>query len=95
MVEHLGDFVQGMSAMACIVIMLFFLHFWRRTSDRLFLIFAIAFSLMCLTRVLAVVVGGTPLDTGAAAHSVEGYQVYLVRFLAFLLILAAIIDKNR
>lgn len=95
MADQLGDFLQGMSAMACLVIMLFFLHFWRRTADRLFLIFAIAFSLMCLTRVLAVALGGTPLGTGPETHSVEVAQVYLVRFLAFLLILAAIIDKNR
>lgn len=95
MAEQLGDFLQGMSAMACIVIMLFFLHFWRRTGERLFLIFAVAFSLMFLARLLAATLGTAPLDTGPDPHRGEVLQVYVVRFLAFLLILAAIVDKNR
>ncbi|HVA50455.1 MAG TPA: DUF5985 family protein [Pirellulales bacterium] len=82
----MGVFMQGMSAMACLVIALFFLRFWRGTGDRLFLIFAVAFGLMCATRLLSAVLG--------AQHTHSGY-VYTVRFLAYLLILAAIIDKNR
>jgi alpha-D-ribose 1-methylphosphonate 5-triphosphate synthase subunit PhnI len=81
-----GIFVQGMSAMACLVIVLFFLRFWRGTGDRLFLIFAVAFSMMCVTRVVSAALG--------AAHVHSGY-VYTLRFLAYLLIIAAIIDKNR
>lgn len=78
--------VQGMAAMACLVIGLFFLRYWNTTADRLFLIFAVAFGLMCATRVLAVMLGPEHLHSG---------YVYTVRFLAFLLIMAAIIDKNR
>ncbi|HVX14145.1 MAG TPA: DUF5985 family protein [Pirellulales bacterium] len=82
----MGLFVQGMSAMACVVIALFFLRFWQSTRDRLFLIFAVAFSLMCATRIVSSALGA------AEVHS--GY-VYGVRFLAYLLIIVAIIDKNR
>ena len=82
----MGLFVQGMSGMACLVIMFFFLRFWRRTADRLFLMFAVAFGLMCLTRLMSAALGASE------AHS--GY-VYTIRFLAYLLIVVAIIDKNR
>ena len=36
----------GALVMACFVAGLFFLRFWRKTRDRLFMIFAIAFWLM-------------------------------------------------
>jgi Fe2+ transport system protein B len=95
--QWLGTFVQGMSAMACVVISLFFVQFWRKTADRLFLIFAISFGLMCVTRVVATAI----VATAAAAQNTlaEGQvhtgTVYLIRFLAYLLILVAIVDKNR
>ena len=82
----MGIFVQGMSAMACVVIALFFLRFWQTTGDRLFLIFAVAFGLMCVTRMVSAVIGAAELHSG---------YVYWVRFLAYLLIMTAIIDKNR
>ena len=85
-VPTMSVFMQGMSAMACLVIALFFLHYWRTTADRLFLIFAVSFGLMCVTRVLTTALG--------PQHVHSGY-VYTVRFLAYLLIMAAIIDKNR
>lgn len=82
----MGLFVQGMSAMACIAIALFFLRFWQSTQDRFFFVFAVAFGLMCATRLVSAALG--------AAETHSGY-VYWVRFLAYLLIVAAIIDKNR
>lgn len=82
----MGLFVQGMSAMACIVIALFFLRFWQSTQDRFFLIFAVAFGLMCATRLVSAALGATETHSG---------YVYSVRFLAYLLIVVAIIDKNR
>ena len=82
----MGLFVQGMSAMACVVIAIFFLRFWRSTGDRLFLIFAIAFSLMCVTRATASAIGAAQLHSS---------YVYLIRFVSYVLILGAILDKNR
>lgn len=65
---------------------LFFLRFWRETRDRLFLIFAGAFWILGVQRLaLAFGRGMGEDDTG----------LYLVRLFAFLLILGAIVDKNR
>jgi hypothetical protein len=68
------------------VVGLFFLRFWRDTGDRLFLIFALAFWLLGLTR-LALAFTTYPSESQSG--------IYLVRLLAFVLILVAIIDKNR
>lgn len=82
----MGIYLQGMSTMACLALALFFLGFWRRTRDRLFLIFAISFGLMSISRFVSAALGAAQL------HS---HYVYTLRFLAFLLILVAVIDKNR
>jgi hypothetical protein len=79
-------FMMGAIHMASFVAGLFFLRFWRETHDRLFFIFAIAFWLLGLTR-LALAMAGTE----AAEHT----YLYWVRLAAFVLILIAIIDKNR
>ncbi|HWB14400.1 MAG TPA: DUF5985 family protein [Pirellulales bacterium] len=79
-------FLQGMLAMACLVAAFFFLRYWRSTRDRLFFIFAVAFLLMGLTRFVAALI---------AADDPHNSYVYTIRFVAYVLILAAIIDKNR
>jgi hypothetical protein len=78
--------VSGAIVMGYGVAGLFFLRFWRETRDRLFLIFAGAFWILGLQR-LALAFSRTMVedDTG----------LYLVRLFAFLLILGAIVDKNR
>lgn len=84
------DFLRGMIAMGCAVAALYFLRFWRSTGDRLFLIFALAFFLMACIRVG---LGCAPeLGLKADEHSI---YLYGLRFVAYVLILAAIIDKNR
>jgi hypothetical protein len=78
--------VSGAIAMGYAVAGLFFLRFWRETRDRLFLIFTGAFWVLGLQRVALVFSGDMVEDhTG----------LYLVRLFAFLLILGAIVDKNR
>ena len=62
-----------------------FLQFWRRTGDRLFGHFAVAFWLFALNQ-LAVSIPVVSGETG-------GY-VYLLRVLGFVIILIAIVDKN-
>jgi hypothetical protein len=82
----LAVLVSGAVTMGYAVAGLFFLRFWRETRDRLFLIFAGAFWLLGLQRLaLAFTPDMIEDDTG----------LYLVRLFAFLLILAAIVDKNR
>ena len=81
----MNTFLLGTVVMACAVIGLFFLRFWRKTRDRLFLIFAIAFWML-----------GTNWFLLAIAHQDEvGKYFYLLRLAAFLLIIIGIADKNR
>lgn len=68
------------------VVGLFFLRFWKVTRDRLFLFFSLAFW----------VLAGQRLALGLVRETVEDDTLfYVVRLLGFLLILIAIIDKNR
>jgi hypothetical protein len=64
---------------------LFFLRFWRRTGDRLFLIFCIAFWLLALNQ-LILALEAIPVE--------ERSWVYLLRLVAFSLIIVAIVIKN-
>jgi hypothetical protein len=79
------EFLAGAVAMACFVAGLYFLRFWRKTGDRLFLSFAIAFWLMAANQTLVSVWG--------AADERSGYA-YILRVLGFIIILFAIADKN-
>ena len=65
---------------------LFFLRFWRESRDRLFAMFAAAFWILAVQR-LALVATRTLLE--------EQSGLYILRLLAFVLIIAAIVDKNR
>jgi uncharacterized membrane protein YoaK (UPF0700 family) len=79
------EFLSGALTMGLLLSALFFARFWRKTSDRLFLGFAVAFVLLAVNQALAQWLG--------AADERVGYT-YLLRVLGFLLILAAIVDKN-
>jgi len=79
------DFMSGAVSLGFLIAALFFLRFWRRTSDRLFLAFSVAFALLALNQALAQWLG--------AADERVGFT-YLLRVLGFMLMLAAIIDKN-
>lgn len=82
----LADFLSGAVTLGYVVAGLFFLRFWRKTRDALFLAFACAFWLMGLAQAL-LALGGMPVE--------ERSWVYLIRLAAFALILAAIARKNR
>ena len=82
----LSSFLYGATAMASLVAGLFFLRFWRDTGDRLFIFFAVAFGVEGLNR--------TVLGLSVLSKETEPF-LYLIRLLSFLLILAAIVDKNR
>jgi len=79
------DFLSGAITLGFFVAAAFFLRFWRRTHDRLFLAFAAAFALLALNQTLAAFLG--------ASDELTPYT-YLLRVLGFALILYAIIDKN-
>ena len=83
--EAINRFLLGALVMACFAAGLFFLRFWRKSHDRLFILFAIAFWVLGVNRV-----GLTFVE----ADETRTY-LYMVRLLAFLIILIAIVDKNR
>ena len=79
-------FMLGAIVMACVVAALFFLRFWRKTRDRLFALFAAAFTLLAINWVaLAFTARDEPFRVA----------LYGVRLIAFVVILLAIVDKNR
>jgi uncharacterized membrane protein HdeD (DUF308 family) len=81
----LEGFLLGIIVTASLTAAAFFLRFWRQTRDTLFLAFAAAFIIEGLNRISFLFVDrpneGSP-------------TIYLVRLIAFVLILAAIIRKN-
>jgi uncharacterized membrane protein YoaK (UPF0700 family) len=79
-------FISGALMMGLAVAGCFFLRFYRDTGDRLFLFFAIAFLVLAASRVA--------LACAAAPDEVRP-SFYLLRLLAFAMILVAIVDKNR
>jgi hypothetical protein len=87
------NFLMGAIAMGSWIAMLFFLRFWYDTGDRLFAMFAAAFLLLGITRLGLCAI----LDRSLLAHEpIEGQTYwYWARLAAFLLILIAVIDKNR
>jgi hypothetical protein len=78
-------FYGGAATLECLIAGLFFLRFWRRTGERLFLAFALAFWLLGLNAGLP-----TLLRRPAQTHG----EVYLLQLAAFLLIILAILAKN-
>ena len=80
------DFLSGALALGFGVCALFFLKFWKRTREELFLAFALAFLLLGI--------GQTVLALADIPTEERG-SLYLLRLFAFLLILIAIFRKNR
>ena len=78
-------FLLGVIATSSIAAGVFFLRFWRETRDYLFLAFAVAFLVEGVNRCLLMLI------RQSGDHS---SWIYLVRSLAFLIILAGIVSKN-
>lgn len=79
-------FIHGAVAMGCVVIGMFFFRFWRQSRDRLFLRFASAFWILSISYILLTVV--------AFATEWRVY-IFIVRLIAFCMILYGIFEKNR
>lgn len=80
----LQAFLSGALCLGYFVAGSFFLRFWKRTQDTLFLMFALAFGLLGIERIIL-----------AFVYSGDEFKVYLIRLVAFILILAAVVHKNR
>ncbi len=78
-------FLLGVIATTSITAAVFFLRFWKRTHDSLFLAFAVAFLIEGVNRIAVLEV----------ERPNEGSPwTYVVRLIAFLIILAGILNKN-
>ena len=80
------EFLSGVIFAGSLTAALFFFRFWRPSGDRLFAIFAFAFVLFAASRL-----GLAVLDEANEARA----WVYLLRLATFVLIIVAIVDKNR
>lgn len=81
----LDGFLLGIITTASFVAGIFFLKFWRNTRDSFFLAFAASFLIEGLNRT-AILCLDRPNEGSP--------WIYLVRLLAFLFLLGAIIKKN-
>jgi hypothetical protein len=82
----MSDFISGAFTLAAVAAALFFVKYWRKSRDRMFAVFALAFVLLAIER------------TGLTFVSIEQdgrHLIFLARLLAFGLIIAGILDKNR
>lgn len=80
------QFCWGVLAMAGLVAALIFLRYWKVTRDRLFVFFALAFTMLSINYVVLAAV-----DPAFEAR----HLIYLIRLAGFFLIMAGIVDKNR
>ena len=80
------NFLSGAVTCGFLVAGLFFLRFWKRTRESLFLSFAWAFWLLGLAQAI-LALGNFPVE--------ERSWIYLIRLAAFMLILFAVFRKNR
>lgn len=77
--------LSGALVMACLVIGLYFLRFWKSSRDPFFLYFALAFWIQ----------GAQWGHSGLHAHLGDYSPLYYVmRLVAYALIVAAIVQKN-
>ena len=85
-VKTMHELLLGAVAVGFFVAGLFFLRFWLSTRDRFFLFFAASFWIEAINRLAM-------RFTGSWSEDVPAH--YVVRLLAYGLILIAIWDKNR
>lgn len=82
----MNDLVSGILIAVYAVIALFFLRFWSAGRDRLFALLALAFVVLAAQRLALAVTNATMEDQTV---------FYVLRLAAFVIIVVAIVDKNR
>jgi hypothetical protein len=80
--QAINAYLDGVITFGHLTAGLFFLRFWKRSGDRLFVMLATSFWLLGSVRVLMIF------------RTSEEHPFYWFRLIAYLIILAAIIDKN-
>jgi hypothetical protein len=79
------DFFSGLITAGFAVAAVFFVRFWSRAKDGLFLGFALCFGLLAISQALSTLLG-LPQE--------ERSWIYLIRLSAFLILIFAILRKN-
>lgn len=82
----LANFMSGAACFGFCSAGLLFLRFWLRTRDRLFATFSISFFLMAAERIFIL---------QHTIHEEAHARVYILRLIAFVLIIFAVAEKNR
>ena len=80
------ELLYGVVVAESLVAALFFVRFWRQSRDRLFAFFAAAFAILAANWFLLAFV---PAQVEART------AIFILRLVAFVLIIVAIVDKNR
>ncbi len=80
------EFFNGIATAGSLGVGLFFFRLWRETRDRFFALFGLAFWVLALNWLLLI---------GVQPSNEHQHYFFLTRLVAFLLIIAAIVDKNR
>jgi hypothetical protein len=78
-------FLGGALTAGYVLLGIFFLKFWSRTRDILFVMFASAFWLLAANQIAISAFTGYDVDVG---------WTYMLRLVAFVLIILAIVRKN-
>ena len=78
-------FLSGAITMGFVIAGLFFFRFWRRTGDVFFCYFGISFWLLACSQALSIMLD-MPND--------DQSWVYLLRLLAFVVLIVGIVSKN-
>jgi hypothetical protein len=79
------EFLWGALAMASGIAALFFLRYWMLSRDRLYVFFSVAFAVLMLNWTALAAVN---------PHNESQHGLYVLRLIAFSLIIVGIIDKN-
>ncbi len=85
MSDTLSSFLSGATTAGFLIASLFFCKFWRRTGDTLFAAFGAAFLLLAANQAL-LTLGQIPVEHRSWA--------YVLRLVAFGLLIIAIVRKN-
>ncbi len=81
------DFISGYIFACFFLVSLSFLRFWWKSRDRFFALFSLAFLLLAIERVVLAYL----VQTSWEARE----PVYLIRLLAFVIIIGSIYDRNK
>jgi hypothetical protein len=81
----LSSFIGGANTFGFLLIALFFAKFWKRTRDPFFGTFALAFLVLGIGRIV---------EAGSRMTHASTPAVYVLRLLAFSIIIFAIAQKN-